>query len=182
MKKERYRAKNDLLWLTIVAVAVIAWAGDLIHRPFNEILISGGLLSAMLLIVILSNSTTYLEIQDMRTLVINGYRELGKDSINLFDIIFIGRTKNFPLKQYGSRMVFYIKMPDGSLVHSSQREINFSNKTLIKFLKRIKQLNPRIVLDHEYESMLKGELLSSDSSQNKMEEIDKKAEGILSRG
>jgi hypothetical protein len=179
MKKERFGARNFYVWLYIVIAAVLAYAGDIIHRPLNEILISLGLIIGLLVIVYVSTATTYFEIQDLSTLIINGYRNFGKDNIPLFDIIFIGRTKNFPLKQYGSRMVFYIKMPDGTLAHSSQREINFSNETLIKFLTRLKQLNPRIELDHEYERIIKGDLLSSDPSNNPMEKLDKRAEELM---
>lgn len=55
-------------------------------------------------------------------------------------------------------MVIYIKGDGGKLKHSALRESNYSNENLKNILTRLKQLNPSIELDPEYEDFLSGKL------------------------
>ena len=110
----------------------------------------------------------------VETLINSGYRSIGKDTIDIFDIKYIYRYPNFILKWYGSRMVFYIQMPNGKLRQSSLREVNYSNDTLRSFLKRIKKIKPNIELDPEYEKFLQEKLWLEDSSENTIASVEER--------
>ncbi len=69
-------------------------------------------------------------------------------------------------------MVFYIKMSDGKLRQSSLREVNFSEETIVNFLQRIKQINPNIELDPEYEKIIAGKLEKNSPSENTVASIE----------
>lgn len=172
MKKERFKSSMYLVYLALGAIAFVIYAGNYNDWTFNDYLEGVVLVLGLFLIVFFSTISTYLEIQDNRWLINSGYRTFGKDKIDIFDIKYIYRFPQFILKWYGSRMVFYIKTPDGKLRQSSQREINFSEDKLIQFLKRIKQLNPNIELDAEYEKILNGEMEKNNPSENTVASIE----------
>lgn len=181
MNREYFKASKGILWVTIGGVVLVGWFGDLLHRAQTEVFISFVLLASIVLLAVRSVTNTYLEIRNKRTLISSGYRNFGKDVIDIYNIFYIGRIPNFPLRQYGSRMVLYIKTSENNIAHASQREVNFSNDTIVSFLKRVKQINPNIKLDSEYEKIINGELLTSDPSENSMEKVDRSAADSLNK-
>jgi hypothetical protein len=172
MKKEHFASSVYLVYIFVAAIAGYFLIGNFTARPLNDFLFFSAFAMGTLLLVYLSTIHTYLEIQDNRWLINSGYRTFGKDRIDIFDIKYVYRFSELILKWYGSRMVFYIKTEDGTLRQSSQREINFSNDKIIEFLKRIKQINPRIELDQEYEEIIKGEMETSSASENTVASVE----------
>ena len=172
--KEIYKSNNSLIWLTLGFIGVTYWAGDMLTKSLHENLIAASLCGFLLLIVYHSSETEHLEIENEKILVNSGYDWFRKQRLNINDIKYIYRKPQFIIKWYGSRMMIITKDSTGKLTESDLREVNFSEGTLIRFLKRIKELNPKIELDPEYEMMLKGELFKNDPSENTTESIEKR--------
>lgn len=172
MKKERFKSNMHFVYIVLGAIAVYFWAGGFRSDSLNNLLVFIVLAGSLFLVAYLSTIRTYLEIQDNRQLINSGYRTFGKDRIDIFDIKYIYRFSNFRLKWYGSRMVFYIEMPNGKLHQSSLREVNYSNDTLRDFLKRIKQIKPSIELDPEYVAFLEEKLYLEDASENTVASVE----------
>jgi hypothetical protein len=174
-KKERFRSKMELIYVPVAGIAGFIYLGYLQNGPyaFDQNTIEGISFAAILLAMVVDwKVRTYLEIQDNRWLVNSGYYTFWKQKFDIFDIKYIYRYPNLRLKWYGSRMVFYIKTPDGKLRQSSLREVNFSNDTLRAFLKRIKQIKPAIELDPEYEKFLEDKLDLENASENTVASVE----------
>jgi hypothetical protein len=175
MSKERFKSKMTGIYIISVFIVAMFFLGDSQDRPYGlnlDTLEIVALASVLFLFVCYLKWTTYLEIQDGRWLINSGFRNFRTDKIDIFDVKYIYRYPNFILKWYGSRMVFYIKTADGKLHRSSVREVNFSNDIMRAFLKRIKQLNPSIELDQEYELFLQEKLYLEDTSDNTVESVE----------
>lgn len=158
--------------MAIVAILALLWAGDFATRAKSDLLVFGGMSLIFLALIYFSTKREYLEIIDGRTLINSGYREIGKDIIDIRDITYVYRYPNLRLKSYGSRMVIYVKGDDGKLRQSSVREVNFSESTLERFLRRLKQIKSNIELDSEYEAFLNGTLLLTDASNNTVASVE----------
>jgi hypothetical protein len=63
-------------------------------------------------------------------------------------------------------------MPDGKLRQSSLREVNYLNDRLRDFLRRIRQIEPSIELDPEYEKFLEEKLYLEDASENTVASVE----------
>ncbi len=172
MKKERFKSSMTLLYVFVSAVALSVFVADYKDWLLNDYLFAVSISAILLIIVYLSTIHLYLEIQNNRTLINSGYNTFGKNEIDIFNIVYIYRHPEFILKWYGSRMVFYIRIPEGKLRQSSLREINYSNETIIKFLTRIKEINPNIELDHEYKKIIKGEIEKNEPSHNTLKSVE----------
>ena len=114
------------------------------------------------------------EDSDKRKIINSGYWDIRKDTVDIFDIKYIYRFPHMIIKGWGSRMVLYVKTEDGKLRQSSIREVNYSNDTLVQFLKRIEEINPNIELDNEYQKIIEGEIEFSDASQNTVKEVEQR--------
>ena len=175
MKKERFKSKMQSIYFVLFVIGGFFYLGYLQNGPYS---LERNTFEAIFLAVILFGIVfdfkvrTYLEIQDARWLINSGYRTFGKDKIDIFDIKYIYRYPNLRLKWYGSRMVFYIKTPEGKLRQSSVRELNYSNDTFRDFLKQIRQIKPSIELDSEYEKFLEEKLYLEDASENTVASIE----------
>jgi len=117
----------------------------------------------------------YLEIQDGRNLLNAGYSDFGDDLLDIHGILYIYRMPQYPLKWYGgSLMVFCLRDEKGNLRCTALRERAYAEKTLRKFLLRIKEIKPTIELDPEYEAFLRGEILLWDASKNTPASVEKR--------
>jgi hypothetical protein len=175
MSKERFKSKMTGIYIISVFIVAMIFLGDSQDRQYGlnlDTLEIVALATVLFLFVCYLKWTTYLEIQDCRWLINSGFREFGTDKIDIFDVKYIYRYPNFILKWYGSRMVFYIKAVDGKLQRSSVREVNFSNDTLRRFLKRVKQIKPSIELDPEYDLFLEEKLYLEDTSDNTVASVE----------
>jgi len=171
-RREIFHSKHDLIYFGTAALALAFWMGGLFNRPLDDIVFGLSLAFFILIIIYLSVINTYLEIKNGRRLINSGYFSLSKQETDIFDIKYIYRYPHFILKWYGSRMVFYVKMPDNKLKQVSLREANYSNETLRGFLKRLLKINPRIELDPEYEKFLAEKLWLEDASENTIESVE----------
>ncbi len=177
MNYERFNSSYSLLFL-VIGVVVLPFFLDYLHN--KPIVLNGStweslaIASALVLLVFWDRQTTYLGIQDNRSLINSGYRSFRKDIFDIRDIKYIYRLPNFFLSWYGSRMVFYINGEDGKLRQTSLREVAYSASTLERFLRRVKEIKSTIELDPEYEKILRGELLFNDPSENTVSIIEKK--------
>jgi hypothetical protein len=175
VKKERFESRNTYIVAVLAFVAAILFLGFSENKLLyfrQDPLVSGGLIFLLIAFGIYLKVTMFVEIQDDRWLVNSGYYTFWNQKFDIFDVKYIYRYPNFVLKWYGSRMVFYIRTPDGKLRQSSLREVNYSNDTLRAFLKRIKQIKPSIELDLEYEKFLEEKLYLEDASQNTVSSVE----------
>jgi hypothetical protein len=172
MKRERFKSSKGLVIYVAIVASLIVGTANYADWTSYDYLEGGAVAAFLVLLALYSTLTTYLEIHDSRTLINSGYRTFGKDTIDIFDIKYIYRHPEFIIRYYGSRMVFYIKGEDGRLRRSSLREVNFANDTLVRFLKRIKEIRPTIELDPEYEKIIKGEMDLNDASGNTVASVE----------
>ena len=116
--------------------------------------------------------TTFVEIEDNRHITNTGYFSFGKDTFDILDVKYIYQIPEFVLRQYGSRMLFCIKMPDGKLRQSPLREQAYSNDTIVALLEQLKQIKPTIELDPEYEKIVSGKMYIDEMSQNTISSVE----------
>lgn len=158
--KERFGSSLQRLYVILGAIALIFLFGILNERnvkhTLNDYLVSGGLAAALFLFVYFLTKNTFLEIQNQRVLKNSGYRDIGSDTIDIFYIKYIYRAPAFIWRSGGSLMLIYARDEKGHLKYSALREVNYSNDTLKRFLRRVKQINPSIELDREYLDFLAG--------------------------
>ena len=77
--------------MPIMGMALLVMFGNYSNFSINDYLLIWTLILAWLAAIIVSKFNTYLEVQDKRTLINSGYRSIGKDTINIFDIKYIYR-------------------------------------------------------------------------------------------
>lgn len=149
----------ETVYVTLAAIAalfVLAILAKSVKHTIDNYLVGGGSAALWFLLIYFTNRNTYLEIRDKRTLKNSGYRDIGSDTLDIFDIKYIYRIPAFIWRSWGSLMIIYVKDAKGQLRHSALREVNYSNDTLKRFLRRVKQINPSIELDQEYLDFLDG--------------------------
>ncbi|KND47469.1 MAG: hypothetical protein AB199_03505 [Parcubacteria bacterium C7867-004] len=176
MKKELFRSNLVPIYTSALLVGVFLIEGyskDFFHELNRQTIFFLLLLLMILLVNIRTFFSTYLEIQDARTLINSGYKTFGKDKIDVLSIKYIYRFSQYVLPWFGSRMNLYILRSDGTLYHNSIREGSYSDEKIKSFLNRIKQIKPSIVLDAEYESFLNGKLELNDASKNTVSSVEK---------
>lgn len=151
-----YPSSKTFFWITLLVVSFISISGYLETRPTLDIVLMAASLATLIIgVVYLKLANTYLEIRDNRTIVNKGYREFGRDEMDIYDIKYVYRIPQFPIKSLGTIMVMYVKGDDDKLKHSIVREVNYTDKALLGILTKLKEINPRIELDPEYEAFLK---------------------------
>ncbi len=147
----KYSSSKTFFWITLGVVLTIVILGYVETRPNIDVVFPVTALAiAIASVVYLKLSNSYLEIKDGRTLVNRGYRELGHDVLDIYDIKYIYRLPQFSFRGAGTIMVIYLCGEDGKLKHSIVREVNYSDKNLKRFLTKITQINPNVDIDPEY--------------------------------
>lgn len=181
MKKERFQAGHRFIVVIILATIGLFTIGISEHNlsfdfPLNQnTQIVSLLFLGVIILAVRSQQTTYLEIQDERNLINRGYHDFGKDILDIHDIKYIFRVPQFPLAWFGgSLMVIYSTDNTGELRHSALRERNYSEETLVKFLRRIKEIKTSIELDPEYIAFLDGKIVLRDASENTVASVEER--------
>jgi hypothetical protein len=172
MKKEYYKSSDFLIYAAIVFIVVMAMLSNFPHKPLIDLYQFIGLGGIFLLGAYAIEKNIFIKIEDGRRVTNSGYFDFRRDKFDILDIRYIYRHSEFIVKWYGSRMVFFIKMPDGKLRQSALREQAYSNDTIIALLKRLKQIRPPIELDPEYEKILAGQMFIDDMSENTVSSIE----------
>ena len=158
MKERLYTGKKLLYWMILLSVGLpilgYIQRGPQIFENALPIILA---ISVVLLTALWHGRTTYLEF-DGNNLINNGYHSFRKDTLEINKIQYITRIPQTALPLTGpSLMLIYIRRPDGVIAHSTVREYSYDESTLKRFLVRIKEINPSIELDPEYEEFLRGE-------------------------
>jgi hypothetical protein len=157
MRKEKFQASWwENVWLYGIGGVILIFLGYK-ERGFDSASLQGvGILLLLILFLVWSQFRSYLEIRDLRELIIRGQLDFGHTSLDIFSIKYIRRTPAFLLKTWGSFIVIYVTDQEGKLKHSTIREKNYTKNTIKGFLKRITDINPHIDLDPEYQDLLAG--------------------------
>jgi hypothetical protein len=156
---ERFTSADSIVYQIALMLLVLFLIGFYQNPTFGRHTLIGCALGALLIIgTYYSHKYTYLEIRDKRTLVNRGYHTFRYDTLDIYDIKYIYRVPAFIHGRWGSLMVIYLQDQTGTLKHSAVREHAYSNDSLKQFLTRIKEINPSIELDTEYEEFLAGTL------------------------
>jgi hypothetical protein len=157
MSYEVFRRSWELLWVVLAANIIIFLlryserGAEIFTGDFH---VSVFFFALLLVLMLYFTLTTYLAIENNRTLINSGYHFFGTIRIDIQRIKYIYRFPNMRLRGWGSRMVIYLHSDTGTLVSTAVLEAAYSPKTLEAFLRRIKSLNPAIELDPEYEEIL----------------------------
>lgn len=142
-----------LLAILFLGMAVVSYIEIGITQRYLEGLV---IIPIVLLFFTWVRYSTYIEIFNDRQLVNKGYRSFGQDELDIYSIKYIGRAKTFIFKSMGSLMVFFIIDDQGKLRQTALRERAYPTKTLVALLKHLKKINPTMILDEQYESLLDG--------------------------
>lgn len=167
--------------LTIVYVVAGSFLAYLFLSDFergNEILriipviFVLGVLS--LLVIIWDRKTTFLQLSQSH-FTNSGYRSFGKDTIQISKIKYITRIPQTALPFVGpSLMVIYSTLDDGHIAHCYVREFSYEELVLKQFLTRIKDLNPNIELDTEYQEFLQDNRELRTKTSNTVQSVEQK--------
>lgn len=123
---------------------------------------------------LLSRKATYLQI-DNGILFNKAYRSFGHDEILISRIKYIYRIPATIFTWAGpSTMLIYSRRHDGVITHSKVREAAFDQETIKSFLLRIKDLNPHIELDPEYEEVISGTRKLSRPTKNSVHSVEQR--------
>ena len=177
MEKERFTSGYGLIWLTLIGVVALLTVsyrerGFVPNQDTSVMLL---LFFGGIILTLIFRTTTYLEIQNSRTLINSGYYDFKKDTLDIHDIKYIYRVPQFIMRYFGgSLMMIYIKDDNGGIRHSAIRERPYPEATLKKFLLRIKALKPTIELDPEYEAFLADKIDLHSASQNSVEGVEQR--------
>ncbi len=121
---------------------------------------------------------TYLEIKNTNELINSGYHSFRKDTLEIGKIKYITRIPQTALPFVGpSLMLIYSRRPDGVIAHSTVREYSYDESTLKRFLARLKEINPAIELDPEYEEFLREERLLRTKTNNTAKSVEQMLRG-----
>lgn len=158
MERERFEStKSIIILLAAMYLSFFAIGYFQYGLIYDEHLLYGSIAALLgLLLAYLLWKNTYLEIEHHRILKNSGYRDIGSDTLDIVDIKYIYRIPAFVWRSGGSLMMIYTKDAHGELRYSALREVNYSNDTLKRFLRRLRQIKPSIELDQEYEDFLAG--------------------------
>jgi hypothetical protein len=118
VKRERFNSKREIIFVGsafLISVLILGYAENGLEYLRQAPIESASLILLFSVLIVDWKLRTYLEIQDRRWLVNSGYYTFWKQRFDILDIKYIYRYPNLVLKWYGSRMVFYIKGPDGKL-------------------------------------------------------------------
>ena len=137
---------------------------DISYIVFSVILI--------IVAVIWHEKTTYLLLNQSH-LINSGYRSFGKDTIKLSRIKYITRIPQTALPFVGpSLMLIYSTRDDGVIAHAAVREYSYDEPVLKQFLTRIKELNPSIELDPEYQEFLNDQRVLRTKTNNTVQSVE----------
>lgn len=130
-------------------------------------------LSLVVIAVVWHYKTTYLRLTE-NTLTNRGYHSFRDDTLEIDKIRYITRIPQTALPFVGpSLMLIYVRRPDGVIAHSTVREYSYDEAILRRFLTRIKEINPAIELDPEYEEFLRGERILRTKTGNTTGSVEK---------
>jgi hypothetical protein len=117
--------------------------------------------------------STYLEIKKPNELTNAGYHSFRTDTLDITQIRYITPIPQTALPFIGpSLMLIYVRRDDGIIAHSTVREYSYDESTLKQFLARLKEINPSIELDIEYEEFLRGERILRTKTNNTARSVE----------
>lgn len=174
--ENRFQASHSSLYWTTLLVIGLPLLGyiDRGFALFDNII---PIICASLLIIVATiwhEKTTYLQLSESY-LINSGYRSFGKDNIKISRIKYITRIPQTALPFVGpSLMVIYSTLDDGRIAHCYVREFSYDELVLKQFLTRIKELNPNIELDTEYQEVLQDKRELRTKTENTVQSAEKK--------
>ncbi len=125
-----------------------------------------------LLFILWDRRTTYLQLSQSH-FTNSGYHSFRKDTIEISKIKYITRIPQTALPFVGpSSMVIYSTLVDGRIAHCFVREYSYDEPVLKQFLTKIKDLNPNIELNTEYEEFLQDKRELKHKTSNTMQTVE----------
>lgn len=158
MRREDFRGNHDLTIFAAV-FSVIGIILGINEQGFNSNIIKGvGIAISMIFFFYTDDLLTYVHVIDRKVLKSRfGY---GKAyTLTIQNITKIDRGAVFKFKSWGSRMEIYSidERGDEARVRAIQ-ESAYSVETIKKILLRLKELNPNIILDPQYQDLIDGKI------------------------
>lgn len=157
VKIEKYKGSQETL-VSILPFLLIGILAVLWDQGFNDHVLQGfGLMLLGLVFLWLSSSLTFIKIIDKTKLVSKvGF---GKGfNADISDISEIDRTSVFIFKHWGSRLHFHFTDKNGKESVAVVQESMYNVKTIKQLLKRLKELNPSIRLNKQYQDLVDGKI------------------------
>ncbi len=171
---EKFESSHIFLYVTVATAVIIPVLGysERGYALLSDLPIIITLYILMIVAVKWNEKTTYLLLNQTH-FINSGYRSFGKDTVKLSRIKYITRIPQTALPFVGpSLMLIYSTRDDGVIAHAAVREYSFDEPVLKQFLTRIKELNPSIELDTEYQEFLNDQRVLRTKTNNTVQTVE----------
>lgn len=111
------------------------------------------MMSIYIMFLVWERYHVYIDIKDNRYIRNAGVKDFWEEDplIDLFAVKYIGRTYGGLGSGFGGKMVFFVLEKDGTLAQTNFDEGLYDDSILVELLKKVKSLNPNIIIDPQYE-------------------------------
>jgi hypothetical protein len=164
MTEEKFTGGHENL-LTVIVFLVIAVLFIVLEQGLSSNVIQGiSILLALVIFFYIGDLLTYIIITEKRNLI--SKTGFGRGfSCDIYNINKIERTSVFIFKTWGNRLQIYFIDETGQETWRVIQESMYGVKIIKQLLKRLKEINPSIQLDQQYQELIDGKI--NDESQFK---------------